>query len=120
MHSCLPCCLHSCHVNVMLITCLITRCLHDVVARLKYLYLLMLLFCLVALVVVSLQVHSMYRPGVLCQTCMLCFGRVGRRSRCLRARMCPRQCPCGVEFVISVLFRCRCYSAAREFYCCLV
>src|SRR3954463_2098087 len=111
MHSCLPCGLHSWHVNVMLITCLMIRCLYDVVTHLKYLYLLMLLFCLVALVVVSLQVHSMY-SGVLCQTCRPCFGRVGRRSRCLRARMCPSQCPCGVEFVTAVvvplplLFRC--------------
>src|SRR4051812_27620364 len=31
----------------------------------------------------------------------------------LRARRCPSQCPCGLEFVIVVLFRCCRYSAAR-------
>src|SRR3954468_22605573 len=50
MHSCLPCCLHSCYVNVMLITCFTIRCLHDIVAHLlnslRYLNLLMSCFAL--------------------------------------------------------------------------
>ena len=63
----------------------------------------MLLFVLIALVAVSLRVHSKYSPGVSCQivgdAVIDCFSRIPR----LRSRMRPSQSPCGVEFITVVV-----------------
>ena len=62
----------------------------------------MLLYVLIALVAVSLRVHSKYSLGVSCQI-------VGDAMiYCLRipswcSRMCPSQSPCGVEFITVVV-----------------
>ena len=63
----------------------------------------MLLYVLIALVAVSLRVHSKYSPGVSCQIAgdavIACLSRIPR----LRSRMRPSQSPCGVEFITVVV-----------------
>ena len=63
----------------------------------------MLLFVLIALVAVSLRVHSKYSPGVSCQIAgdavIACLSRIPR----LRSRMRPSQSPCGVEFITVIV-----------------
>ena len=63
----------------------------------------MLLYVLIALVAVSLRVHSKYSPGVSCQIAgdavIDCLSRIPM----LRSRMCPSQSPCGVEFITVVV-----------------
>ena len=59
----------------------------------------MMLYVLIALVAVSLRVHSKYSPGVSCQIAghavIACVSRIPR----LRSRIRPSQSPCGVEFI---------------------
>ena len=63
----------------------------------------MLLYVLIALVTVSLRVHSKYSPGMSCQIAgdvvIDCLLRIPR----LRSRMRPSQSPCGVEFITVVV-----------------
>ena len=63
----------------------------------------MLLFVLIALVAVSLRVHSKYSPGVSCQIAggamIDCLLRIPR----LRSRMRPSQSPCKVEFITVIV-----------------
>ena len=63
----------------------------------------MLLYVLIALVAVSLRVHSKYSPGMSCQIAgdavIDCLSRIPR----LRSRMRPSQSPYGVEFITVVV-----------------
>ena len=63
----------------------------------------MMLFVLIALVAVSLRVHSKYSPGVSCQIAgdamIDCLSRIPS----LRYRKCPSQSPCGVESITVVI-----------------
>ena len=45
--------------------------------------------------VVSLQVHSMYRPGVSCQI----SGKYRWRGALFESRSCPHRCPCDMELL---------------------
>ena len=60
---------------------------------------IMILSIIVLMFVVSLQVHSMYWPGVSCQ--------ISRKSRwngvLSESRSCPHRCPCAMEFHFVVV-----------------
>src|SRR3954469_4963976 len=100
----------------MLMICLMNICLHDIVAHLfnSLIYLNLLPCYCFALLHGCCELASTF--NVLTWRVMpdlqAVLGCVGRCSRCLRARRCPSQCPCGLEFIIAVivplplLFRC--------------
>ena len=57
---------------------------------------------LMLLVVVSLRVHSKYSPGVSCQIAGDAVIDWLSRIPSMRARPCPSQSPCGVEFITVI------------------
>ena len=63
----------------------------------------MMFYVVIALVAVSLGVHSKYSPGMSCQIAgdvvIACLPRTPR----LRSRIRPSQSPCGVESITIVI-----------------
>ena len=76
---------------------------------------IMILSVIVLMFVVSLQVHSMYWPGVSCQFSgrLICIGVH------LVSRPCPRRCPCAMEFRYIVLPLPRSFGWSRPQPCSL-
>ena len=59
----------------------------------------MILFAIMFMLVVSLQVHSMYWPGVSCQI----SGKSRWKGELSESRLCPHRCPCAMEFRYDVV-----------------